>query len=92
MTLHFLRQHFELIAWITGLLGLALADPSEHHFTLCPLSNLGFEFCPGCGLGRSISYLFRLDVAASWQQHPLGIFAIITLFIRIKKLLTQLAL
>jgi len=86
----FLQRHSELVAWTTGLLLLALADPTKHHFTLCIWHHLGFDFCPGCGLGRSVAYLFRLDLVASWQQHPLGIFAIIVLFVRIKQLLTSL--
>jgi len=86
----FLRRHFELATWTIGLLLLALADPTQHHFTLCIWHHLGFDFCPGCGLGRSVAYLFRLDLVASWQQHPLGIFAIIVLFVRIKQLLIQL--
>jgi hypothetical protein len=90
MMTNFIQRHIELVAWITGLLLLALADPTQHHFTLCIWHHLGFDFCPGCGLGRSVAYLFRLDLAASWQQHPLGIFAIIVLFVRIKNLLTNL--
>lgn len=47
---------FEAFVWILGLAYLFLIhSPGETHFTICPLSNLGFEFCPGCGLGNSIS-------------------------------------
>ena len=57
--------------------------PGESHFTICPLANLGIEFCPGCGLGASISYLFRGDFILSIQSHPLGIFALIIITLRI---------
>ena len=66
----------ELVIWIVALIVLALTNPTEHHLTLCPLSNFGFRYCPGCGLGRSVSYLFRGDIIASFRMHPLGIFAL----------------
>jgi len=74
----------EASAWIVGLFYLALINsPEATHFTICPLSNLGFEFCPGCGLGNSISYLFRGDFASSFHSHPLGIFALAIIIFRI---------
>jgi hypothetical protein len=80
----------EVIAWLAGLLTLAFLDPTnETHVTICPLANLGFEFCPGCGLGRSISFLFRGEFLQSFQSHPLGLFAVIILSFRIFKLLKQ---
>lgn len=80
----------EAIAWTLGLTALGCLDPTnETHITICPLANLGFEFCPGCGLGRSISFLFRGDFLQSFQSHPLGLFAVIILSFRIFKLLKQ---
>jgi Protein of unknown function (DUF2752) len=61
-----------------------LSNPqADGHFTLCPLYNLGFDFCPGCGLGNSISYLFHGQLRQSFAAHPLGIFAVIVLSLRI---------
>ncbi len=75
---------FESLIWIIGLLYLAfIHSPGETHFTICPLANLGFEFCPGCGLGNSISYLFKGDLISSFLSHPLGIFALLVLTLRI---------
>lgn len=75
---------FEALVWILGLAYLIFVhSPGESHFTICPLSNLGFEFCPGCGLGNSISYIFRGDFIASVHSHPLGIFALIIITLRI---------
>jgi len=75
---------FEGLIWILGLTYLAVVhSPDVTHFTICPLSNLGFEFCPGCGLGNSIIYIFRGDFIASFQSHPLGIFALLIITIRI---------
>lgn len=75
---------FEASVWILGLSYLILIHtPGETHLTICPLSNLGFEFCPGCGLGNSISYIFHGDFSSSINSHPLGIFALIVLTLRI---------
>jgi len=75
---------FEVIIWICGLTYLALINsPETTHFTICPLSNLGIEFCPGCGLGNSISYLFNCNIISSFQAHPLGIFALVIITLRI---------
>lgn len=78
----------EALIWITGLIYLIfLNSPEQSHFTICPIANLGFEFCPGCGLGNSISYLFNGDFVSSFQSHPLGIFAVIVISIRIFSLI-----
>ena len=75
---------FEALVWILGLFFLIfIHSPGEAHFTICPLANLGFELCPGCGLGNSISYIFKGDFTASFHSHPLGIFALIIITSRI---------
>lgn len=81
--------NLEAIIWIIGLLFLALNSPVNHHFTICPIKNLGFTFCPGCGLGESISHLFRLELWESFTSHPLGLFAFIILSHRIFFLLKK---
>jgi hypothetical protein len=78
------RLPFEAIIWLTGLITLFFLNPSpENHFTICPFHHLGFEFCPGCGLGRSISLFFHGEIIQSLKAHPLGIFAVIVLSFRI---------
>lgn len=47
---------------------------------------MGIEFCPGCGLGRSISFLFSADIFNSIKTHPLGIFSLIVITYRIANL------
>jgi hypothetical protein len=78
---------FEAILWFTGLLTLAIYNPSQDHVSICPLNQLGFDFCPGCGLGRSISFLFRGNFTQSFHTHPLGSFAVVVLSFRIIHLL-----
>ncbi|MDQ2658023.1 MAG: DUF2752 domain-containing protein [Bacteroidota bacterium] len=65
---------------------LAVVDAGSSHLTICPFSNAGFEFCPGCGLGRSVSHAIHGDFRESIQVHPLGIFAVIVLSFRIANL------
>jgi hypothetical protein len=59
---------------------------TDAHYSFCLFKVLGFNFCPGCGLGHSISYLFHGEVRASLSAHPLGIFAVIIILLRIFKL------
>jgi len=74
----------ESAVWITGILLLAfLPFNNGNHFTICPLKNLGFNFCPGCGLGSSIHYLLHLNFLESFNAHPLGIIALPILIFRI---------
>ena len=80
------RFPLELLAWVTALFLLAFSNPALHHYTFCPLSNLGLPWCPGCGLGRSISALFHLDFSASLKYHWFGIPAFLILLNRIWQL------
>jgi hypothetical protein len=74
----------EALIWTLALLGLAWFQPlNDAHFTICPLALAGFDFCPGCGLGRSISYLFHGQFSQSIQTHPLGLVAVFILVHRI---------
>ena len=78
----------EAATWIGALLYLAfLHTPGETHFAICPINNLGFDFCPGCGLGNSISLIFRGDIYNSLLSHPLGILALTVIIMRIIQLI-----
>ena len=87
----FIRStNLEAVIWILGLSYLAIFNPiTDHHFTICPIKNLGFSFCPGCGLGESISHLFRFELRESFISHPLGIIALPILIYRIIFLLRK---
>lgn len=77
----------ELLFWVSALLGLAFAEPEihghVHHFTLCPLANMGIEWCPGCGLGRSITQLLNGNIEASLAHHWFGIPAVLIILFRV---------
>jgi hypothetical protein len=78
---------FELLLWITALVLLAMHGVTEveaaDHFSLCPIANMGFSWCPGCGLGRSLSHLLHGEVRQSIQMHWFGIPAVLVLLYRI---------
>ena len=74
--------------WIAGLVLLAVMDPTstDAHYSFCLFKFIGIQFCPGCGLGHSISYLFHGNIKASFAAHPLGLFALATIVFRIYRL------
>ena len=79
-----IKTYFELAVWSTGLVCLAIMNPSDTtHFSLCFFKWVGLSFCPGCGVGHSISWLMHGNILQSFQVHPLGIFALIILLCRI---------
>jgi len=77
----------ELIFWTTALVLLATAEPhhhlQEHHFTFCPLANMGIDWCPGCGLGRSVTQLFHWNLKESFKMHWFGVPATLIIMYRI---------
>ncbi|MFD0795246.1 DUF2752 domain-containing protein [Mucilaginibacter litoreus] len=84
MIKNWVNRYFELIFWIVALTCLAFTNPAgESHFSLCPLKALGISWCPGCGLGHAIAYLFHGNVKDSLQAHWLGIPVLLILLYRI---------
>jgi hypothetical protein len=78
------RKYFELAFWAAALIALAIANPTDQsHFSLCPLKLMGITWCPGCGLGHSISFLFHGDIKDSFHAHWLGIPALGMILYRI---------
>jgi len=87
----FFFSYFELAFWMGALVSLAVANPTaQPHFALCPLKWMGFTWCPGCGLGHSISWLFHGNIKASIHAHWLGIPAVVVILHRIYVVSTQL--
>ena len=69
--------------WAAALVLLAVSDPHDHYFTLCPLANLGITGCPCCGLGRSVSALFHGQILESFRYHRFGIPALALIVYRL---------
>ncbi|MFY0651583.1 MAG: DUF2752 domain-containing protein [Cyclobacteriaceae bacterium] len=79
----------EVYVWTIGLLLLVFSNPDHHHFTVCPIANVGFDWCPGCGLGRSVALIFRGRFLDSFEMHPLGFLALAVLSHRVVSLFNQ---
>lgn len=77
---------WEAIIWICGLIYLAAGAPGGN-WSICPLDILGLDFCPGCGLGKSVSLIFKGEWEQAWAAHPLGFAALPILSIRSLSLL-----
>jgi len=87
---HALSFNLEAIVWIGALLFLAFSDPNANqHYNLCIFKIFGFDHCPGCGLGHSISYLLHGDFNRSLEAHPMGLPALFILTGRIATLIIK---
>ncbi|MCF8262277.1 MAG: DUF2752 domain-containing protein [Melioribacteraceae bacterium] len=79
-----LSVRLELFLWIGALIYLFSINPySEAHLNLCFYNLVGFESCPGCGLGKSVSLLFTGEFYDSFGQHWLGLPALLLIVHRI---------
>jgi hypothetical protein len=82
-TMKWLRINMEWRFWSVALAALTFTDPhSATHFTICPIAQMGFDFCPDCGLGRSIALLMNGSIMESFEMHALGIPALIIITFR----------
>ncbi len=85
-----INRNLEAIMWSFALLYLMFINPYElNHFSFCLFNIIGIDFCPGCGIGRSISMIYHGDILGSLKMHPLGIFALGVIFYRIVTLLQK---
>jgi hypothetical protein len=82
-----IRNHLELFFWLTALLVLFFLPENTTDTSLCLFSLFGLGLCPGCGIGHAIYYALHLKFSVSVHHHPMGIFAVLIIFIRIKQLL-----
>ncbi len=80
------QQYFELLFWITALVLLFFMEVNLLAPTLCVFRWLNIGHCPGCGIGHAIHYALHLQLSISFQQHPLGIAAVLIILNRIKEL------
>lgn len=78
---------FELFFWIIALTYLAFINPAEQHFSFCVFKHLGITWCPGCGIGHSVSYLLHGDIIKSFHTHWLGTFALVVIVYRVLQLI-----
>ena len=84
------RVPIEAVVWTAGLVALACANPEAEGLVETCLSKVFWETpCPGCGLGHAVAYLFRGELALSFQTHPLGPLAAVMLTGRVVRLVWE---
>lgn len=79
-------NRMEIFFWLAALAALFFLPVHRSATSLCIFSLLGFGHCPGCGIGHAMHYAMHLQFARSFQEHPLGIFGVMIIFMRIKQL------
>jgi hypothetical protein len=69
----------ELLIWLGAFIWLYNLQIDKESISICPIHGLGFSWCPGCGLARSVSLLMHGHVHASFELHWLGfpVFAVL---------------
>ncbi|MDZ7806811.1 MAG: DUF2752 domain-containing protein [Gracilimonas sp.] len=83
MNIKTIQKHSEWLAFSFGLLLLALMSPDDAGISLCLFEWVGLDFCPGEGLGHSISYTFRGNMSSALEAHIAGPAAVLILILRI---------
>lgn len=81
--MRFIHKHLEWVVFACGLILLGFMSPENTGISFCFFDFIGIEFCPGEGLGHSISYTFRGDFSSAMEAHLAGPAAIIILSARI---------
>ena len=82
-----LKARLELICWSAALLVLFLMPVHNSDQSLCIFRFIGFQSCPGCGLGHSIHYALHFQLSQSFHAHIFGLPAVLIILHRIKQLL-----
>jgi hypothetical protein len=76
------------VFWSAALLYLGFSNfGNEIHFSFCPLHNLGISFCPGCGIGRAISFTLHGEFIRAFHAHWFGPVATVIIIFRILELI-----
>lgn len=86
--INWLNKRREALLWLSALVALYFLDLNGTHISICPISNLGFDFCPGCGLGRSIAHILQGNFHEGMTMHSLGFVALGIIAFRIYTLLS----
>lgn len=83
---NFFLQNFEIIVWITAVIILFFLSETPRQ-SLCVFKAIGFNSCPGCGIGTSMHHALHFKFTQSFIDHPLGIFGVLIILMRIIKLI-----
>ena len=80
-------SNFELFVWVIAVIILFFL-PEKPGQSLCIFKAIGFNSCPGCGIGTSMHHALHLKFTQSFFDHTFGIFGVLIIFMRIIKLIS----
>ncbi|MGE5518876.1 MAG: DUF2752 domain-containing protein [Candidatus Dadabacteria bacterium] len=80
-----MRKYSECILWSIALVLLFAMDDSQQHYSFCLFRMMGWNSCPGCGIGHAIHDVLHLQFTDSLKEHFLGIPATIAILYSIIK-------
>ena len=61
------------LSWMIVLVALYFMDRDSTSGSLCLFRFLGWENCPGCGIGHSISEALHFNFSKSFEAHIMGL-------------------
>lgn len=79
----YIHKHLEWVVFSMGLVLMGMMNPEVTGTSLCLFDLLGFDFCPGDGLGHSIAYTFRGDLSSAINANIAGPAAVVILTFRV---------
>lgn len=79
-----LMKYLGPFLWSLVLVVLYFLDTSSSQ-SLCIFKFMGFDSCPGCGLGHAIHDVLHWNLRQSIQEHILGIPATISIVLQLLK-------
>ncbi len=76
--------------WVLGLVYLATLNPaSDKHMVFCLNRRIHSHDCPGCGFGKSVSYLLHGKILHSFRSHVFGPVGFLLILYRIYQLISK---
>ena len=78
--------NLEIIFWISGMVLIFFMNTESNQATLCVFRFIGFNHCPGCGIGHSIHHALHFQFWQSYQSHWMGLPSVVIIFFRIHQL------
>lgn len=81
-----IKPRLELVCWSGALILLFFMPVESAEPSLCLFRFIGFNSCPGCGIGHAIHYALHFDLVASFHEHLFGLPAVLIILYRIKQL------
>lgn len=80
------KPGIELLFWMASIVLLFFLNPGDVQTSLCLFRLVGFDHCPGCGLGHSMHNALHARFTQSFNEHVMGLPALLIILHRIIQL------